>query len=70
MGIRTDLSSKEGSVFSKDVLRIELCGPEEDYLTVIDVPGIFRDPTPGITTESDIELVRIWSRTISKMLAR
>ncbi|OJZ88985.1 hypothetical protein ASPFODRAFT_78527 [Aspergillus luchuensis CBS 106.47] len=58
MGIRTDLSSKEGSVFSKDVLRIELCGPEEDYLTVIDVPGIFRDPTPGITTESDIELVR------------
>ncbi|GLB04177.1 hypothetical protein AtubIFM57258_009893 [Aspergillus tubingensis] len=58
MRIRTDLSSKEGSVFSKDVLRIELCGPEEDYLTVIDVPGIFRDPTPGITTESDIELVR------------
>ncbi|GAT24032.1 interferon-induced GTP-binding protein Mx2 [Aspergillus luchuensis] len=52
MGIRTDLSSKEGSVFSKDVLRIELCGPEEDYLTVIDVPGIFRDPTPGITTEN------------------
>ncbi|PYH68859.1 dynamin family protein [Aspergillus vadensis CBS 113365] len=33
MGIRTDLSSNEGSVFSKDVLRIELCGPEEDYLT-------------------------------------
>ncbi|RAH52141.1 hypothetical protein BO85DRAFT_524547 [Aspergillus piperis CBS 112811] len=58
MGIRTDLSSKQGSVFSKDVLRIELCGPEEDYLTVIDVPGIFRDPTAGITTESDIELVR------------
>ncbi|TPR08519.1 hypothetical protein CAN33_004590 [Aspergillus niger] len=36
MGIRSDLSSKEGSVFSKDVLRIELCGPEEGYLTVID----------------------------------
>ncbi|GKZ67170.1 hypothetical protein AnigIFM50267_001437 [Aspergillus niger] len=58
MGIRSDLSSKEGSVFSKDVLRIELCGPEEGYLTVIDVPGIFRDPTEGITTDSDIELVR------------
>lgn len=58
MGIRSDLSAKEGSVFSKDVLRIELCGPEEDYLTVIDVPGIFRDPTEGITTDSDIELVR------------
>ncbi|OJJ75529.1 hypothetical protein ASPBRDRAFT_168520 [Aspergillus brasiliensis CBS 101740] len=52
MGIRTDLSSKEGSVFSKDVLQIELCGPEEDYLTVIDVPGIFRDPTDGVTTDN------------------
>ncbi|PWY67226.1 hypothetical protein BO94DRAFT_503828, partial [Aspergillus sclerotioniger CBS 115572] len=58
MGIRSDLSSKDGSVFSKDVLRIELCGPTEDYLTVIDVPGIFRDPTDGITTDNDIELVR------------
>ncbi|GKZ37936.1 hypothetical protein AbraIFM66950_009799 [Aspergillus brasiliensis] len=58
MGIRSNLSSKEGSVFSKDVLRIELCGPEEDYLTVIDVPGIFRDPTDGFTTDNDIELVR------------
>ncbi|RAL05156.1 dynamin family protein [Aspergillus ibericus CBS 121593] len=58
MEIRSDLSSKDGSVFSKDVLRIELCGPTEDYLTVIDVPGIFRDPTDGITTDSDIELVR------------
>ncbi|KAI3060403.1 hypothetical protein CBS147353_10316 [Aspergillus niger] len=52
MGIRSDLSSKEGSVFSKDVLRIELCGPEEGYLTVIDVPGIFRDPTEDITTDN------------------
>ena len=58
MEIRSDLSSKDGSVFSKDVLRIELCGPTEDYLTVIDVPGIFRDPTDGITTDNDIELVR------------
>ncbi|GKZ17257.1 hypothetical protein AbraIFM66951_010580 [Aspergillus brasiliensis] len=58
MEIRSNLSSKAGSVFSKDVLRIELCGPEEDYLTVIDVPGIFRDPTDGFTTDNDIELVR------------
>ncbi|PYH93410.1 interferon-induced GTP-binding protein Mx2 [Aspergillus ellipticus CBS 707.79] len=57
MGIRSELSSNEGTVFSKDVLRIELCGPSEDYLTVIDVPGIFRDPTSGITTDKDIHLV-------------
>jgi Dynamin central region/Dynamin family len=58
MGIRADTSSKNGKVFSEDVLKIEICGPGEDYLTVIDVPGIFRTPTEGITTKKDIELVQ------------
>jgi GTPase SAR1 family protein len=58
MGIRTDTSSSEGTVFSEDVLKIEICGPSEDYLTVIDVPGIFRNPTEGITTKEDIKLVQ------------
>jgi hypothetical protein len=58
MGIRTDIASKNGNVFSEDVLKIEICGPNEDYLTVIDVPGIFRNPTEGITTKHDIELVQ------------
>ncbi|KAK8107989.1 uncharacterized protein PG998_010002 [Apiospora kogelbergensis] len=58
MGIRTDISSSEGKVFSKDVLKIEKCGPDEDYLTVIDVPGIFRNINEGVTTPEDIELVR------------
>lgn len=54
MGIRTDLASSEGTVFSEDILKIEICGPNEDYLTVIDVPGIFRNPSEGITTKADI----------------
>lgn len=58
MGIRTDTTSTNGKTFSKDVLKIEKCGPDEDYLTVIDVPGIFRNTTAGITTPEDIELVR------------
>jgi dynamin family protein len=58
MGIRMDPSSKDGNVFSEDVLKVEICGPSEDYLTVIDVPGIFRNPTEGITTKRDIELVQ------------
>ena len=58
MGIRTDTSSGEGAVFSEDILKIEICGPDEDYLTVIDVPGIFRDPTEGITTKEDVQIVR------------
>jgi hypothetical protein len=74
MGIRASLSSTDGidsgyssdeptgsqggRVFSEDVLKIEICGPTADYLTVIDVPGIFRTPEEGCTTKEDIALVR------------
>ncbi|KAK4680932.1 hypothetical protein QC764_103090 [Podospora pseudoanserina] len=58
MGIRMSSSAKGGTVFSEDILKIEICGPKEDYLTVIDVPGIFRNPTEGVTTKQDILLVR------------
>ncbi|RAK77758.1 dynamin family protein [Aspergillus fijiensis CBS 313.89] len=44
--------------FSKDILRLEICGPDEDHLSVIDVPGIFKLTTPGRTTKADIQLVR------------
>ncbi|KAM4067183.1 dynamin domain-containing protein [Hirsutella rhossiliensis] len=43
--------------FSEDILKIEIYGPDQNHLTVIDVPGIFRVPTPGLTTETDIVLV-------------
>ncbi|KAI0802764.1 interferon-induced GTP-binding protein Mx2 [Xylaria sp. FL0064] len=43
--------------FSEHILKIEKLGPEEQHFTVIDVPGIFRQETQGITTESDIQLV-------------
>jgi len=52
-----DTAPQGGSVFSLDVLKIEICGPSVDYLTVIDVPGIFRNATEGITTKEDISLV-------------
>ncbi|KAK4181009.1 P-loop containing nucleoside triphosphate hydrolase protein [Triangularia setosa] len=58
MGIRLSSSAKGGTVFSEDILKIEICGPKEDYLTVIDVPGIFRNPTEGVTTKQDIDMVR------------
>ncbi|KAJ3524810.1 hypothetical protein NM208_g11907 [Fusarium decemcellulare] len=47
-----------GSAFSRDVLRVEISGPNEDHLTVIDVPGMFENETPGITTKDDIDLVK------------
>lgn len=46
-----------GKTFSEDVLKIENCGPDEDYLTVIDVPGIFRLTTEGVTTKRDRDMV-------------
>ncbi|KAF4447283.1 hypothetical protein F53441_9170 [Fusarium austroafricanum] len=47
-----------GSAFSRDVLRVEISGPNEDHLTVIDVPGMFENETPGQTTKADIDLVK------------
>ncbi|QIX02444.1 hypothetical protein AMS68_007961 [Peltaster fructicola] len=32
----------EAKVFSKDVLRVELSGPTQPNLTIVDIPGIFR----------------------------
>lgn len=45
-------------VFSNHVLQLEIRGPEEDHLSLIDVPGIFKNTTTGKTTKVDMELVR------------
>ncbi|KAI0888887.1 P-loop containing nucleoside triphosphate hydrolase protein [Annulohypoxylon maeteangense] len=63
MGIKTSTKSTSAdginlSAFSEHILKIEKLGPDEEHFTVIDVPGIFRKETEGITTEGDIELVR------------
>ncbi|KAK4042400.1 hypothetical protein C8A01DRAFT_33471 [Parachaetomium inaequale] len=58
MSVPTHTPPQAGSVFSEDVLKIEICGPAVDYLTVIDVPGIFRTPTAGVTTKEDMVMVR------------
>jgi hypothetical protein len=46
------------STFSDDLLSIELSGPDKQNLSIIDIPGIFRAPTEGVTTEDDMALVR------------
>lgn len=57
MGIRTPQNPLGSKTFTDDVLKIEKCGPNEDYLTVIDVPGIFRLTTEGVTSDRDKQLV-------------
>ncbi|KAI1207487.1 interferon-induced GTP-binding protein Mx2 [Annulohypoxylon truncatum] len=63
MGLRmseSDFSMFDEGIgaFSQDILKIEISGPDQTHLTVIDVPGIFRVATPGLTTESDVTMVR------------
>lgn len=43
--------------FSEDVLRLEVSGPSQEHFSVIDVPGIFKRTTQGVTTKEDIILV-------------
>ncbi|KAF4945214.1 hypothetical protein FGADI_12113 [Fusarium gaditjirri] len=57
MGIKTSRNPGGIKTFTEDMLKIKRCGPDEDYLTVIDVPGIFRITTQGVTTDKDRQLV-------------
>ncbi|KAJ0272106.1 hypothetical protein COL940_010625 [Colletotrichum noveboracense] len=58
MNINTASNAAGENTFSEDVLKIEKHGPDEDLLTIIDVPGIFRNTTEGVTTNRDKELVK------------
>ncbi|KAK2800258.1 hypothetical protein FQN51_006166 [Onygenales sp. PD_10] len=60
MGLQVgdDTEDDTRTIFSKDVLNLEICGPEEDHLSIIDIPGIFKNTTPGLTTKKDIQIVR------------
>ncbi|KFY31209.1 hypothetical protein V493_01317 [Pseudogymnoascus sp. VKM F-4281 (FW-2241)] len=50
--------SAQKSTFSADVFKIELSGPDRENLSIIDIPGIFRTATDGVTTKDDIDLVK------------
>lgn len=60
MGIwmTTDNTDPGLQTFSNDTLKIEICEPEQEHFTVIDVPVIFRYLDPLFTTENDVQLVR------------
>ncbi|KXH31962.1 dynamin family protein [Colletotrichum simmondsii] len=57
MGLKST-ENPEGAAFSKDVLRVEICGPDEEHLTIIDVPGIFENAQDGVSTVRDVALVK------------
>ncbi|KAG6030299.1 hypothetical protein E4U41_000131 [Claviceps citrina] len=47
----------ETKVFSSDILRVELCGPDQPHLTMVDLPGLFRAGNRDQSVE-DAETVR------------
>jgi hypothetical protein len=44
-------------VFAKDILKVELCGPEQPHLTLVDLPGIFYAGDKS-QSDDDARLVR------------
>jgi GTP-binding protein EngB required for normal cell division len=46
-----------GRAFSKDLLRIEISGPDRPHLTIVDLPGLIHSETKQQST-ADIELVQ------------
>ncbi|CAK7233125.1 hypothetical protein SBRCBS47491_008502 [Sporothrix bragantina] len=58
MGIEKIEGGPENTpAFSEDTLKIDISGPDERHLTLVDIPGIFRVSSPGVTTDGDIQLV-------------
>jgi hypothetical protein len=49
---------RDQPAFSEHVFRVKLVGPDHNHLSVINVPGIFRTPTEGLTTSENIDLVK------------
>lgn len=49
--------STHGRAFSKDLLRIEVSGPDRPHLTIVDLPGLIHSETKQ-QSASDVELVQ------------
>lgn len=47
----------QGKSFAKDLLRVEISGPDQPHLTIVDLPGLMHSST-GQQSASEIELVR------------
>jgi hypothetical protein len=48
--------SSSGKSFSNDILRVELCGPSQPQLTLVDLPGLIHSETKS-QTAGDVQLV-------------
>jgi GTP-binding protein EngB required for normal cell division len=56
--------SDDGKAFSSDILRLELSGPEQPHLTLVDLPGLF---TAGSRSQSEADSEIVKSLVLSYM---
>jgi GTP-binding protein EngB required for normal cell division len=56
--------SDDGKAFSSDILRLELSGPEQPHLTLVDLPGLF---TAGSRSQSEADSKIVKSLVLSYM---
>lgn len=61
MGINT-----HGKTFSKDLLKVEITGPQRPHLTIVDLPGLIHSPT-NTQTDDDVDLIKDVVRKYSKL---
>lgn len=56
------MNNETKRTFSADVLRLEVSGPNQEHFSIIDVPGIFKRTTHGVTTKEDRSMVDLMVR--------
>jgi GTP-binding protein EngB required for normal cell division len=58
------ISESSDKVFSSDILRLELSGPDKPHLTLVDLPGLFQ---AGSRSQSDEDAERVKTLVLSYM---
>lgn len=54
------------SAFSKDILSVEIQGPDRPQLTLVDIPGIIQSSTRGVSNADVAKVLEITERYIEK----
>ncbi|KAL8781437.1 MAG: hypothetical protein Q9213_005988 [Squamulea squamosa] len=60
MGIKHDVTTKNGvhtsgkRNFARDVLKVEISGPNRSYFSILDVPGVFQSLTKDLTLDEKV----------------
>lgn len=57
--------TEHGSAFSKDILRVEISGPSQPQLTIVDLPGLIHSESKSQTAQ-DVDLVTDLVRSYMK----